>query len=617
VCGIVGIAGRGSGAIESLCEASSALAHRGPDSDGEWWSDDRCVGLAHRRLAVIDLSPGGQQPMVDAASGHAIAYNGEIYNFEALRKQLCSVGHSFRSQSDTEVVLKAYAEWGMDCLQRLNGMFAFALYDSRRRQLLLARDRAGEKPLFYRVTAGQLTFASELKAMLAAPGERPTFDREALDCYLSMGYVPGSRCIVEGFRKLPPAHALVYDIVSGETRTWAYWELPACPSMDNVDPAPLTETLEKLLEDSVRRQLVADVPVGIMLSGGVDSSLITALAARARTNVKTFSVRFPGHGALDETEHARRVATAFSTDHVELSAAEADPALLTRLARQIDEPIIDSSMVPTYLVSETVRRHCTVALGGDGGDELFGGYREYTRLHWLRRHFGLWPRPLRRAVAGMATRCLPTGYKGRNWLAALGADLERGLPLLASYFDPHQRRALLPDAGLPLSAESIYAGRVPDCEDLIERATRMDFGNYLPEDLLVKVDRSSMMTSLEVRCPFLDVDVTEFAFGCVPAHLKAGALGRKVLLKRVAARVLPIDFDLSRKQGFDIPINDWVTRGPWRAFFREVLLDSGCLFRAGPIERALRGLERGHNNGERLFGLLMMELWRREYGVCL
>jgi asparagine synthase (glutamine-hydrolysing) len=574
--------------------------------------------MAHRRLAVIDLSPKGHQPMVDEVTANVIAYNGEIYNHAELRMQLCGAGHTFCSQSDTEVVLKTYSEWGVDGLQRLNGMFAFAIFDSRKRQLLLVRDRAGEKPLFYHLAEGQLRFASELKALLADPQLPRTFDVDALDCYLGIGYVPGEGCILKGFRKLPPAHALLFDLASGEARTWKFWDLPDCPTGEPEDESGLTDELEVLLEASVRRQLVADVPVGIMLSGGVDSSLITALAARCRDDVKTFSVRFPGHASHDETDHARQVASAFGTDHVELSAADPDPALLPLLAAQFDEPVVDSSMVPTYLVSQIVRQECTVALGGDGGDELFGGYREYSRLHWLGRRFGPLPRSLRSCVARASTRFLPQGFKGRNWLAAQGTDLEFGLPLLASYFGPESRGDLLRSKTvLPLTAEAGYAARVPRSGDLIDRATRMDFCNYLPEDLLVKVDRASMLNSLEVRCPFLDLSVLEFAFGRVPAHLKAGQRGRKVLLKRVAARVLPQDFDLARKQGFSIPINDWVARGPWRAYFREVLLDPSCMFHQAPVERVFRGLERGYNNGERLFCLLIMELWRREYGVCL
>ena len=614
MCGIVGFAGLTPVDRPLLQRAADALSHRGPDSYGEWLSVDSNVGLAHRRLAVIDLSPAAHQPMVDNETGNVLVYNGEVYNFQDLRQQLSEFGHTFTSQSDTEVVLKAYAEWGTDCPAHLEGMFAFAIYDIRRKEFFIARDRVGEKPLFYRHSASEFAFASELKALLRCDAS-PRFDLEALDCYLGMGYIPGSKCILSGYCKLPPAHALVFNPACGSIRSWPYWELPECPEEIVEEVEGLEECLESLLADSVRRQLVADVPVGVMLSGGVDSSIITALATRIRSDIKTFSVRFPGHKSIDETEHARLVARAFETDHVELSASEAEPDLLSRLAKQFDEPIVDSSMVPTYLVSETVRSQCTVALGGDGGDELFGGYREYTRLDWLQRRMGKCPRLFRQALASIAKYGLEPGVKGRNWLIAQGIDFDRELPLIANYFEPEYRRKLLPHVNLPMSAESIFSSRVVHGNQIIDRATRTDFNNYLPEDLLVKVDRSSMLKSLEVRSPFLDVRVIDFAFGRVPISLKAGIHGRKLLLKRVASRLLPQGFDLNRKQGFSIPIDTWLTDGAWRGFFREVLLDSGCMFHGKSVERIMRGLDRGRNNGERIFSLLMMELWRKEYGV--
>ena len=614
MCGIVGFAGRVPIERLLLRQSADALSHRGPDSYGEWLSVDSSVGLAHRRLAVIDLSPAAHQPMVDNKTGNVLVYNGEIYNFHDLRQQLSASGHIFTSQSDTEVVLKAYAEWGTDCPSYLEGMFAFAIYDTCKKEFFLARDRVGEKPLFYRHTTGEFAFASELKALLTCDSS-PAFDLEALDCYLGMGYIPGSKCILSGYSKLPPAHSLVFNPVSGSIRSWPYWELPMGSEEIVEDVESLEKSLESLLADSVRRQLVADVPVGVMLSGGVDSSVITALATRVRSDIKTFSVRFPGHNSLDETEHARRVACAFETDHVELSASEAEPELLPRLAKQFDEPIVDSSMVPTYLVSQIVRSQCTVALGGDGGDELFGGYREYTRLDWLQRRLGFCPRLLRQVLASIAKYGLEPGVKGRNWLIAQGIDFDRELPLIANYFEPKCRRKLLPHVDLPISAESIFFSRVARGSQIVDRATRTDFGNYLPEDLLVKVDRSSMLKSLEVRSPFLDVRVINFAFSKVPVNLKAGVQGRKLLLKRVASRLLPEDFDLNRKQGFSIPINTWLTDGAWRGFFREVLLDPACMFHGNSVERIIRGLDRGRNNGERIFSLLMMELWRKEYGV--
>jgi asparagine synthase (glutamine-hydrolysing) len=381
----------------------------------------------------------------------------------------------------------------------------------------------------------------------------------------------------------------------------------------------LLNELETLLEDAVRRQLVADVPVGVLLSGGVDSSLVTAMAVRAASNVKTFTIRFPGYAKYDETEHARLIARHFGTEHVELEAAESTVDLLPLLARQFDEPMADSSMIPTYLVSRLIRQHCTVALGGDGGDELFGGYGHYNRLLWMQQKFGRFPLAIRTPISSAAEKMLPIGFKGRNWLQGLGVDLENGLPLIASLFDRTARKGLMHKTdGWPLVAERIRGQRMPISKDLLQRATRMDYGNYLPEDILVKVDRASMLSSLEVRAPLLDYRLAEFAFGKVPSRLKAMPDSRKVLLKKLCARVLPPEFDQQRKQGFSIPLASWLQQEPWKGYFRKVLLDADdAFFDRKVVSGLLSGQDKGRANSERLFALVLFELWRREYGVSM
>jgi asparagine synthase (glutamine-hydrolysing) len=619
MCGIVGIASAAPVASRDwLAVGRDAMIHRGPDDSGEWWSADGRVGLAHRRLAIVDLSPAGHQPMLHASADLIIVFNGEIYNFAELRKRLIGLGTSFRSHSDTEVVLEAYRLWGSDCLRYLNGMFAFAIYDTRNEKVFLARDRVGEKPLFYRLQGGELRFASELKALMADLALPRRIAPAMLDCYLAIGYVPGELCMLDGFNKLPPAHAMEFDLKTGALKVWRYWCLPDWVDAPAVDEEGLLDELESLLEDAVRKQLAADVPVGVLLSGGVDSSLIAAMAVRAAKKVKTFTIRFPGHGALDETEHSRLIARYFGTNHIELEAQPASVDILPRLARQFDEPISDSSMIPSCLVSSLVRQHCTVALGGDGGDELFGGYRHYSRLLWMQTQLGRIPLPLRRGIAQTARALLPVGQKGRNWLQGLGVDLAYGLPLIASLFDAGTRQRLLSRApGRSATAEALLGQRVPGSADLLQRATRMDFQNYLPEDILVKVDRASMLNSLEVRAPMLDYRLIEFAFGRVPSRLKATSHEKKILLKRLTERVLPPEFDRQRKQGFSIPLAAWLQAGPFRDLFHEVLLDSKALFDARTVRSLLDGMEKGRSNGERLFALVMFELWRREYRVVL
>jgi asparagine synthase (glutamine-hydrolysing) len=618
MCGIAGHLSNRPGADSAWVEASiAALHHRGPDDGRVWRSADGRVAFGHRRLAIIDLSPLGAQPMQRGPM--CIVFNGEIYNFAALRRELEARGSRFESQSDTEVILAAYEAWGAAGLERLNGMFALALFDARELVVHLMRDRAGEKPLFYRYEGGSLRFASEIKGLLADPMLPRRLDAEALDCYLGMGFVPGERCILQGYAKLPPAHRLRFDLQTGRAEVQRYWSPPALAADAKAVVGELADELESLLADAVRQQLVADVPVGVMLSGGVDSSLVTALASRAHQGVRTFTVSFPGAGLMDEAAHARLIANHFGTEHTEIVAEAASVDLLPKLARQYDEPVIDSSMVPTYLVSQQIRRHCKVALGGDGADELFGGYSHYDRLLKLQRRAALLPMPFRRGIRNIATRTLPVGLKGRNWLTALGADFDHEVPLIASYFDFRQRNNLRISDAVATDIATLELKRFTQTGgDLLQRTTRLDFSTYLPEDILVKVDRASMLSSLEVRAPFLDSRLLEFAFGRVPSEMKTTIVGRKLLLKELASRLLPPNFDLQRKQGFSIPISNWLESGPWLDFFKDVLLDSQqTTFNHRFIVSLFKGQSAGRSNGERLFGLVMFELWRREYKVII
>ncbi len=621
MCGIIGVASVTTILDRAwLVAGRDSMRHRGPDDAGEWWAENGLVGLAHRRLSVIDLSPLGHQPMHHKSGGLSIVFNGEIYNFLELRRQLEDKGHHFISHTDTEVILASYLEWGKDCLSHFNGMFTFAIYDSQQRKLFIARDRAGEKPLFYALSKGSLRFASELKALMADTAFERRIDNDALDCYLTTGFVPGERCMLKGVNKLPPAHAMEFDLSNGDLRVWRYWRIPELAAdIDNdpVDEAYLLDELESLLEDSVRRQLVADVPVGVLLSGGVDSSLVTAMAVRSSSNVRTFTIGFSGYGDYDESEHAKFIANHFGTDHMELDAGDSSVEILPKLVRQLDEPMVDSSIIPTFLVSQLISKHCTVALGGDGGDELFGGYRHYSRLLWMQEKLRMVPNVFQLPVSRLAEKLLPIGLKGRHWFQGMGVDLSSDLPLLAmNCFDPHARKRLMRvENSWSLSAEPIIKERIPKTADLLQRATRMDFENYLAEDILVKVDRASMLNSLEVRAPLLDYRLIEFAFGKVPSCLKATPTARKVLLKKLTHRVLPAEFDQHRKQGFSIPLGSWLQSGPWLDYFREILLDPGCTFNNVAVKQLIDGQLKGRMNSERLFALVLFEQWKHEYQI--
>jgi asparagine synthase (glutamine-hydrolysing) len=553
--------------------------------------------------------------MVEADADLSLVYNGEVYNFQELRTELQRAGHVFRSTGDAEVILKAYQAWGPALLERLNGMFAFALYDARKRVVFMARDRAGEKPLYYSQRPDALLFASELKSLLSVPGFVPVLDLQSLHYYLAFGFVPGELCILQNVRKLPPAHALLYHLDTQQLHTWRYWQLPEYEPVQRTTDQHLA-VLEDLLRDSVRLRLLADVPVGISLSGGVDSSLITALAAALSPEPpRTFTVTFPGSATHDERAHAALVARHFRTNHAEIEAEPLTVGALPELARQFDEPIADSSMLPTYLLARAIREQATVALFGDGGDELFGGYPHYL---WAQRAAGVQaglPRFVRTGLSAMARR-LPLGTRGRHYLLGLQEGAAETVAHINLYFDRFTRRELAPArAGSDpcVAAERFKMNLCRPQDSVLRQAMRVDFLTYLPDALLVKVDRASMLASLEVRTPFLDHRVVEFAFRELPDSLRATRNERKVLLRRLAARLLPAQLDLTRKQGFSIPIDDWL-RGPWRRPFADWLADSP-LFHARVVQQLFSGLDRGRANGQRLFALAIFELWRREYGI--
>jgi asparagine synthase (glutamine-hydrolysing) len=628
MCGIVGIAKARERVEIALVETMrDTMTHRGPDDRGSWSSQDGRVAFGHRRLSIIDLSPKGHQPMLSRNGNLCITFNGEIFNYLDLRDELRRLGYTFDSESDTEVILAAYEEWGTESLRRLNGQFAFAMYDDARKRLFVARDRAGEKPLFYRHQNGTFAFASELKALMADPSLQRRVDLQSLNHYLAFGYVPGERCILEGVQKLPQGHALTYELESDAVHVWPYWQLPQPSSNGEVISAEradaLVDELHELLRDAVRRQMIADVPVGILLSGGVDSSLVTAMAASVSSRpVKTFTVSFPGHGVYDEAEHARLVAKHFGTDHSELVGEAGNVDLLPQLAAQYDEPMADSSMLPTYLVSKLIRRDATVALGGDGGDELFGGYMHHTWVQRQQRMRAWLPRPLRRAAGAAASTLMPVGMRGRNWIVGFTSDLQQSIAHVNIYFDANARSRLLAPVWRALGGGALApeAGKVALCDrelSPLQQTTRVDFMTYLPDDILVKVDRASMLTSLEVRAPFLDYRIIEFAYGRVPDSLRATDSGRKLLLRRLAQRVLPPEFDAVRKQGFSIPLGSWF-KGEWGATIESILRDADpALFDRKVMDDLIAGQRRGLSNTQRLYALTMFELWRRTYAVTV
>lgn len=620
MCGIIGSLSTKIKDTEWIRKGLSNISHRGPDDNGVWKSNNELVVLGHARLSIIDLSPLGHQPMHYSNESITIVFNGEIYNYVELREQLKAEGHVFKTNSDTEVLMASYIQWSYDFLNKLNGMFAFCLYDSNNQIAILARDRAGEKPLFYSINDTGINFCSELKGLMEDKNFHRKIDSTALDCFLSQGYVAGEMCIFEKTKKLPPASCLTFNLNTAEIKVFEYWKLKNNDnllSLDSTHDNKLIDELDYLLKDSVQKQLIADVPVGVLLSGGVDSSLVTAYASKCRSGIKTFTVTFPQYNKFDESKYARLISNHFGTNHIELEASNITPDLLFKLAAQFDEPMVDSSMIPTYLVTKLVKEHCTVALGGDGGDELFGGYGHHSRLLWMNKRLGVIPKSIRKVISKCANEFLPIGFKGRIWLQGLGEDLENGLPLIASLFEPSTRVALMSNYGdWDIVAEEIRRKLTPQTIDLLDRVTRMDFKNYMAEDILVKVDRSSMLNSLELRAPLLDYRIIDFAFGKVPIRLKANPNERKIILKKIAERILPQEFDKERKQGFGIPIGQWMRKGEWNDFIFDNLISSTSPFFNRKVVNDLFNQHlKGSENTERLFGLLMFQLWINKYNA--
>ncbi len=559
--------------------------------------------------------------MASPCGRYVVVFNGEIYNFPELRSELAGQGFGFNGGSDTEVLLAAYRYWGPGCVDRLQGMFAFALWDGGDRgqapRLFFARDRVGKKPLYLAQQGRSLRFASELKGLQSSW----SIDLAALNHYLALGYVPGGRCIAQGVRKLPPAHAGYFAPSTGELSTWRYWSLPAAPEPTGIDPnpAPLVALTKARLAESVRMRLRSDVPVGVLLSGGLDSSLVTAVAAQAScTPLLTFTAAFPG-SSLDESAHAQKVASYFGTRHhvLELTAPSLD--VLEELGGMVDEPLADSSLIPTFLIARLTARHVKVVLSGDGGDELFGGYPHYqSELADLRR-LGWIPTRALRPLADLAG-LLPAGIKGRSRLYALRAGAGLSHVWRSSYFDASLRtRILEPDLVQALGPalvepEGWLADAGEGMEDPVQRMTRTDFRTILADDFLAKVDRASMAVGLEVRCPFLDHRLVELAFNAVPSRLKVHGGQTRILQKALGRTLLPPTLDLERKQGFSIPLDRWLRQSRCRELedLRPWLPDA---IRASEVDRLIRGHLRGRASGARIFCLTMLALACRNGGT--
>jgi asparagine synthase (glutamine-hydrolysing) len=621
MCGIAGMLGTELGCVADpavLRRMCDVIVHRGPDDDGYYVNG--AVGLGMRRLSIIDLSTG-HQPISNEDETIWIVYNGEVYNFIELRDELRARGHVFRTNTDTEAIVHLYEEFGSDCVKRLRGMFAFAIYDSRNRSLLLARDRLGKKPLHYAFDGEWLVFGSEIKSLLEAAPGLAEVNREGILNYFYFGYIPDPQSAFRNIHKLPPGHLLEYR--NGRLEVKQYWDVPAYGTRESISEEECLEELERRLAEAVRMRLVSDVPLGAMLSGGVDSSIVVGLMAKATSRpVKTFTIGFD-HNEFDETHYARQVANRFATEHHELVLKPDVVGTLEKLTPGLEEPFADSSILPTYYVSRLAREHVTVALSGDGGDELFAGYDRYTRL-LQRSQLNHLPQWLGRFYREQIFHRTPSFY-GRRFLFNISLPLRDRYIDSVSHFPAwgrerglfsHDFQAWSDSVESPLNLFRRYFDEAP-AKDFISRLLYLDTKTYLPFDILTKVDRMSMATSLEVRVPMLDHIFLEWVTS-MPLSLKLRNMSGKYILKKLAERIgVPSQVLHRPKRGFAMPLVHWMRRELRRELV-EILLEPRTLERGYYSKTALRRLVEEHTSARRdrsheLWLLLMLELWHRNF----
>jgi asparagine synthase (glutamine-hydrolysing) len=585
------------------------ISHRGPDGSGIYLDPDKRVGFGHKRLSIIDLTSAGKQPMSNESGNVWVTYNGEIYNFMELKKELEKKGHVFKSRTDTEVIIHSYEEWGERCVDRFAGMFAFGLYDERKKKLFLARDRFGIKPLFYYYDGDIFIFGSEIKAILTHPEVKRDVDLSSIYDYLTYMYIPAPKTIYQDIKKLPPAHVLIFDYRGLHVRR--YWDIDF--RTKSFDEKEAEDIVRKALAETVKDYLVSDVPVGVFLSGGLDSSTITANVCDAtKGGLKTFSIGFDVK-AHSETRYARMVADKFGTDHHEgvLSKGVLEK-MLPKIINMYDEPCSNSSVIPTYCVSELARKHVKVVLSGDGGDEVFAGYLWYDR--WLNLQRFRFPDFLKKYAYSISClfgggRLFPRLYNIRHVFLPNDGVTQYGY--LMSIFNPEEKREFLSQdfCGNFKGYDDFWYFRKYWRRDLdpISRMQYLDIKTYLHEDCLTKVDRASMAVSLEVRVPLLDHKLAEAVAGFSP-YLRYNKGDKKYILKRAMGSVLPEEIVNRGKRGFSAPINKWIDN----AMFERVMSKGECMKRGIFNKGVIKNLDRF--NGAQRFSMMMLEKWFRLHG---
>ncbi|EKO3462203.1 asparagine synthase (glutamine-hydrolyzing) [Vibrio fluvialis] len=598
MCGIYGVVNK-KVQHDEMMNVLKKINHRGPDGYGIWKSEDGNIGLGHVRLSIVDLTNASSQPFESLCSNYIIVFNGEIYNYIELKKSLEKEGIKFVSDGDTEVLLNLYIKYGHRCLSMLNGMFSFAIYNRLTNNVFLARDRLGKKPLYYSNRFGNLEFCSELKAF-----SDNVVSTHALNLYLHNGYISEPYSLIDNVFKLPAGHYANYDVNNKEFNIVKYWDVPDFvkdTAYENIDDA--VQEQWDLIKDSVSKRLHSDVSTGILLSGGIDSSIIALAASSVESNVSTFTMSLKGH-SLDESVKAKKIANILGTNHheLELNSNNLDISFLNDL---VDEPLADSSIIPTYLISNLISKNIKVVLGGDGGDEVYGGYEHYSDILKIKQS---------KALVSVINSCgsilkwarfLPVGFRGRSKFLSFSEGVECSSVVRTSFFDDYSRSMLLKNEFYEkFSSVNIIIDKLKNSDDIVCELLKYDLSTELRDGFLFKVDRASMMNSIEVRSPFLDYRIVESAFSRIPSKYKADQYSHRYIQKNILKLFFP-EYEFSRKQGFSIDINAIAkTSG-----FKEVVYSlPTSLINFGVIDSLYDGLYKGRSNGARLFSLYMLSV---------
>ncbi len=623
MCGILGASFSSKSIDEKLFQQTLKLiSHRGPDSSGFWVNSSKTDALGFQRLSIIDLSSNANQPFSSKCGMYKIIFNGEIYNFQSLKKILIKKNYSFSSTSDTEVLLNAYIEWGYDCLNKVDGMFAFAIYDEFKKNIFLARDISGQKPLYYSFQDTNFIFASEIKCVSRLKDCNHVIDSDSLYSFFHNGQIQDQKTIYTDIKKLPPAHFILFDLTSRELLIDSYFKLASKTNRlptENLlsDSNASIKILDNLLNDSVKKCLVSDVPIGVLLSGGLDSSLIASYASSHLKDLKTFSVIFPNHQKYNEQFHALKVADYLNTEHIEINSEEISPSIIDDLVLFYDEPFSDPSMIPTYFLSKSVKKYCSVVLGGDGGDELFGGYSSYIRRLRLYNTLKYIPFYFRSSISNAFKAFLPSHIRGYSLINSIGDNFNK----IATSFDPlftsDELNLLLNkkyfDNFSKLETSTNYE-EIIKIKDFYTRLSIGDFHSFLSEDVLVKVDRASMANSLEVRSPFLSKEIIEFSFLRLHSDLKLKNGTKKIILKHLGKEKLPADFIYNRKQGFSFPLGDLLFRDDWKEFFEcKIKNFESRIINKSHALKLLQNHLSGKSCERKLFAIVQFICWHEKY----